>query len=751
MSRLLAQTNRWRQFKDQAVAVLIRIGGLSIIFVVILIFIYLLYKVLPLVLPADISSPESIEHQHNRQFLYAGVNEYADILFQMHRDGTIEYWYRNTPTQTTEPPLSRQQRLNVDEGIHITAHSFIDFAQNQVIVALSDGTVMKLNHDFEVNYVGDQRISLPKLSEPWGDALLLNTAKPITGIAAGESDYELIIAAVSGGRLQLFEFDKQKNLFGQIAFQPQGVQELMIDHAVDHVLINDDLRWLFVLSNTGDLSAFKLYAEDVNHSRLTFKVTERGEQVTAVNWLLGKQTLLIGTSLGQIKSWFNVRPSGLDSPEKIPSYIRTITAFAGTPVTHLVSLRQSRVILATSADGQLSGFFGTTGDELFKFNHANAIQALTTNNDGSHLFFVDDTGEWFNVQKKDPHPEISLKTLWGKIQYEGYSDAEFIWQSSASSQDFEPKYSLTPLVFGTIKAAFYAMLFAIPLAIWGAIYTAFFIGKRTRRVIKPAIEIMEALPTVILGFLAGLWLAPFVESNLLGVCLAFVLIPSVILVLAYWSAKLPMPVQRMLYFNQVEHRAMALIPWVILVTLVSLFIAEPIQEAFFSGDFRHYLTQQWGIDYNQRNALVVGMVMGFAVIPTIFAITEDAIYSVPKHLVNGSLAMGATLWQTLSRVVLPTASPGIFSAVMIGFGRAVGETMIVLMATGNTPVMSVNIFEGMRTLAANIAVEMPESAIDSSHFRILFLAALVLFLFTFFFNTLAETVRQRLKKRYSEL
>jgi phosphate transport system permease protein len=102
-------------------------------------------------------------------------------------------------------------------------------------------------------------------------------------------------------------------------------------------------------------------------------------------------------------------------------------------------------------------------------------------------------------------------------------------------------------------------------------------------------------------------------------------------------------------------------------------------------------------------------------------------------------------------VILPTASPGIFSALMIGMGRAVGETMIVLMATGNTPIMDVNIFEGMRTLAANIAVEIPESEVDSTHYRILFLAALVLFMFTFVVNTAAEVVRERLRAKYGEI
>ena len=171
----------------------------------------------------------------------------------------------------------------------------------------------------------------------------------------------------------------------------------------------------------------------------------------------------------------------------------------------------------------------------------------------------------------------------------------------------------------------------------------------------------------------------------------------------------------------------------------------------FHGSLRDWFSREFGVNYDQRNALVVGVAMGFAVIPTIFSIAEDAIFSVPKHLTVGSLALGATTWQTMTRVVLLTASPGIFSAVMIGMGRAIGETMIVLMATGNTPVMDFSVFQGLRTLAANVAVEMPESEVDSTHYRVLFLAALVLFTATFVFNTLAEIVRQRLREKYSSL
>jgi phosphate transport system permease protein len=359
-----------------------------------------------------------------------------------------------------------------------------------------------------------------------------------------------------------------------------------------------------------------------------------------------------------------------------------------------------------------------------------------------------ENGKVLRIDVDNEHPEVSWAVLWDKVWYESYDEPEYIWQSSASNNDFEPKYSLMPLAFGTLKAAFYAMLLGAPLAICGAIYTAYFMSQSLRGKIKPLIELMEALPTVILGFLAGLWLAPFLESNLTSVFTLLLFLPIGILISSFVYTRLP-PSWRFAVPDGWE--GALLIPVVMFIGWACVASNGHVEYLFFDGDMRAWVTNDLGISFDQRNALVVGIAMGFAVIPTIFSITEDAIFSVPKHLSNGSLALGATRWQTLVGVVLPTASPGIFSALMIGLGRAVGETMIVLMATGNTPIMDLNIFEGMRTLAANIAVEVPEAEVDSSHYRVLFLAALVLFSFTFMVNTVAEIVRQRLRQKYGQI
>jgi phosphate transport system permease protein len=334
------------------------------------------------------------------------------------------------------------------------------------------------------------------------------------------------------------------------------------------------------------------------------------------------------------------------------------------------------------------------------------------------------------------------------VWYESYAAPVQAWQSSAATSDFEPKFSLTPLSFGTLKGAFYAMVVSLPLAILGAIFTGYFMAPRMRNLVKPSIEVMEALPTVILGFLAGLWLAPFVETHLPGIFAVLLLLPVGILLAAYGWFRLP---ARWRHIVPEGWEAALLIPVVIVIGAFAVWVSQPLEVAFFGGDMPQWLSNRLGIRYEQRNSLVVGLAMGFAVTPTIFSIAEDAIFSVPRQLTTGSLALGATPWQTLASVVLLTASPGIFSAVMIGLGRAVGETMIVLMATGNTPVLDFDIFSGFRALSANIAVEMPESEVDSTHYRVLFLAGLVLFLFTFAVNTVAELVRQRLRRKYSSL
>jgi phosphate transport system permease protein len=252
----------------------------------------------------------------------------------------------------------------------------------------------------------------------------------------------------------------------------------------------------------------------------------------------------------------------------------------------------------------------------------------------------------------------------------------------------------------------------------------------------------------VIGFIAGLWLASRVEAHLVPVLLLLVFLPlfgtaGVLL----WDRLPPGLLRRLKPGTEVA----VILPLLLLGGYLALQVGPWAEGGAFGGDLKAWLARALGLVYDQRNSIVVGLAMGFAVIPIIFTISEDAFSSVPPHLTAASLALGASRWQTATRVVLPTASPGIFSAIMVGFGRAVGETMIVLMATGNTPLLDWSPFNGMRTLSANIAVEIPEAAYGGTLYRVLFLSACFLFLMTFFVNTVAELVRQRLRDKYKAI
>jgi phosphate transport system permease protein len=613
-----------------------------------------------------------------------------------------------------------------------------------VAVAFESGQVKLLQHHYKTDFSAgiEQRTIKPSLDFPYGkDTRELMPDGGISGLALSDSESELVLAAAgTGGRVRVEWSEKQENfLSGEITLET-SVKSLNVDFEITAISISDDHRWLYLGDGDGRVHFIKTAGmQEIQ----VLQVSNAG--ISSMNMLLGGISLLAGDANGRITQLFPVR--GEDNEYSL-EIIRRFEGKQG-PIERIIPEQRRKGFISVDTSGKLVIYHSTAARLVLQHQLAGGLPSalalaprasglLAINRDGSADFMVID----------NEHPEVSFSSLWSKVWYENYSQPEYIWQSSASNNNFEPKFSLTPLAFGTLKAALYAMLFALPLALAGAAFTAYFMSPALRRLVKPTIEIMAALPTVILGFLAGLWFAPFLEENLAGVFTLMLVVPSGLLLFAWFWTRAEWAIKD---YVKEGWEPVLLLPVLVLLAALSIELAGPLQYLFFDGDLRTWLNREAGISYDQRNAMVVGCAMGFAVIPTIFSIAEDAIYGVPKSLSDGSLALGATPWQTMVRVVLPTASPGMFSAVMIGLGRAVGETMIVLMATGNTPIMDWNLFEGMRTLAANIAVEMPESAMNSSHYRILFLAALVLFMFTFVVNTGAELIRQRLREKYSSL
>lgn len=744
-SSRIRNRRKFRAFKDAFARRAIAVGGWSVIVAITLIFFYLMYEVMPLFKSASIeqeSSFELPESARSSRLLTMFAEEQNEIAGLLTETGQLHFINAHTGA-----PLSQQQ-LPLSDA-QISSVKVKTPGDDTLLLGLSNGTAIAASTTFKVQFDAQgERLGVePSVTQLFnGKAITLDPqGRAIHYITEqGAPEGKLLAGLVDDGQVVMSLLRQRTNFMtGEVQ---ESLEPINFPSATpyERILLAPDHHYTFALRNNGRLDVYNsrnLKAIELIH---TLTLVEPGQQVTQMVFQLAQQSLLVSDSQGQITQYFMVR----DEHGQQLTKIRTLK-LGDAPIKILEAEQRRKGFVAIDSTGRV-GIFNTTAEKT-------AIDAPVLQGEpllatlaprASMLLVQDAQGVFKRYAIDNPHPETSLKSLWGKVWYEGYSEPQYTWQSSSASNEFEPKFSLTPLAFGTLKAAFYAMLLSVPLAICGAMYTAYFMAPAVRTKIKPVIELMEALPTVILGFFAGLFLAPFMESHLPGVFAVLVIVPLGIMTFGFVWAQLP---ARIRYWVPDGWHVVVLIPLVIFLAWLSFALSQPMELLFFKGDMRNWLSNDLGISFDQRNAMVVGFAMGFAVIPTIYSIAEDALFGVPKSLSHGSLALGATPWQTLVKVVLPTASPGIFSAVMIGMGRAVGETMIVLMATGNTPIMNANIFEGMRTLAANIAVEMGESALGSSHYRILFLAALVLFLFTFVVNTLADVVRQRLRKKYSTL
>ncbi len=736
----LQRKRRIRALKDRLARWYVSIGGLAVLGAITLIFFYLAYVVMPLFSGAEVEARDAQKPawlSSQGEALVLSVEEQNKVAMRLNRDGLVQFF------ALKDGAALNQVQLPLPAGASITSVSQDQPGSRRIALGLSNGQALVFEHAYKVTYPNDVKTITPGLVYPFGETPISLDAqgRALEHVAISQNGDSLMLSASIGRELQLLSIAREENMMtGEVSLEEERIALPQLAEPIKALSIDPRQQWLYVFNGKATADVFDLRNKSLNGR---YKLLSGEAEVTAVSPLLGGISLMVGDSKGGIAQWFMVR----DADGK--AELTRIRGFqlGDSAVTQILPEERRKGFIALDADGQMGLYHSTAHRTLLTEQVAEgaAVAALSPR---ANRVLVESDGQLQRFLVDNPHPEISWSALWGKVWYESYDEPKYVWQSTSANTDFEPKLSLSPLTFGTLKAAFYAMLLAAPLAICAAIYTAYFMAPAMRRKVKPVIELMEALPTVILGFFAGLFLAPYVEGHLPGIFSLLLLTPVGVLAAAYGWSRLP---ERIRLLVPDGWEAALLIPVILLVGAFSLSMSGHLENWFFGGDMRLWISNDLGIPFDQRNALVVGLAMGFAVIPNIFSIAEDAVFSVPKSLTQGSLALGATPWQTLTRVVILTASPGIFSALMIGLGRAVGETMIVLMATGNTPVMEFNIFEGLRTLAANVAVEMPESEVGSSHYRVLFLAALVLLSFTFVMNTLAEVIRTRLRKKYASL
>lgn len=733
--------SRKRRIKDKLAKYGVTTGGALVLVALLLIFFYLLYVVKPIFNGATMEPTASFTLPVVGKTAWLGVEEQNEIGYRFSDKGQVNFFAVQGDGKVKVGQVLGQAQVKGD----ITAVAPPAPGQKLIAYGFADGKAQVVQPYFKVSYPNDVRVIEPSLQSPFGEEPVVvdPQGKALTLMVFEATKDKMATAAVTAdGRGVMAVMSGEENfLSGDIEWSAQNYSIPSLPRHVDQMLLTPNLRILFVREGNR-LSVYDIHNLNDISLRDVMEINAPNANVTRVELLSGASSLLVGNDNGVISQWFEVARDG-------KRQFTQIRDFKGDgAVAQLTPEHFRKGFISADKEGTVS-FFHATGETklLSEKVEGGALSALAIS--PRHNVLLMQQGEAFKLfAVENEHPEVTWSALWQQVWYEGYPEPQYVWQSTSASNDFEAKLSLMPLVFGTLKASFYAMVFAVPLGVAGAIYTAYFMSAGLRKYVKPTVEIMAALPTVILGFLAGLWLAPIIEGALPGVVLLLILLPMGMLLTALiWNY---LPERGKSWLPEGWH-AILLIPVLLLIGWGAFAVSPLIENAFMHGDSRIWLTHEMGIKFDQRNSLVVGIAMGFAVIPTIFSIAEDAVFSVPKHLTQGSLALGATPWQTLSRVVILTASPGIFSAVMMGLGRAVGETMIVLMATGNTPIMDFSMFQGLRTLAANIAVEMPESEVGSSHYRVLFLAAFVLFVFTFLFNTLAEFIRQRLREKYSSL
>jgi phosphate transport system permease protein len=737
--RVLAANTRIQRVKrlDRIATAGITLGGLLIIVGVLFMFLFILAEAWPIfrpargqslgVVPLEAAGADTVA---GRKPLAVGIDEYQRYLYAVQDDAQVAFF------RTRDGALARVLPVTGLSGARVTAASR-STTGDSLGLGTADGRAALVQVRFLPRYE-EQRLADLDLELRERGVLDLDPARrPIREIDYHERDgVAVAVALVADDEILLARRNEDDGRDQRETLRTRDGER------ITHLRLGRTDS-LVAATERGRLYFWELVPE----VRLAEVRSVASRPITAIEWMIGGNTLLVGDAGGQVSAWFRVRQREEDTDlvlVKAHEY-----AGQGVAIRAIGPSPRDRSFVTGGADGSLVLRHGTSQRRLLAFEATGqpVERALVTPKADGVIVLRGD-GRLARYEIENPHPEVSWAALLRRIWYEGYPRPEYVWQSTGASDDFEPKFSLVPLVFGTIKGTLYAMLFAVPLAVMAALYTSQFAHPTIRQRVKPTVEIMAALPSVVIGFIAGLWLASRVERHVVPALLMLAVLPAFGTAGVIAWERLP----HRLRFRLKPGTELTLI--VPLLALGGLFAAQagPLLEgALFGGDFRAWLSTALDLVYDQRNSLVVGLAMGFAVIPIIFTISEDSFSSVPSHLTAASLALGASRWQTALRVVLPTASPGVFSAIMVGFGRAVGETMIVLMATGNTPVLDWSIFNGMRTLSANIAVEIPEAPHGGTLYRVLFLAALVLFAMTFVVNTIAELVRQRLRERYRAL
>ncbi len=728
---------------DRLMGWAIRFGGIAVIVAVFGIFYFIGKEVVPLFRSAHVEAKGEAVLPATPGVL--GVDEWGEMPFLYNGGDSVSFIGVESaaPHSIEVPSLA---------GVKVTAFSY-DPVHRRVAVGLDDGRVgsFVVNYGRKYEEGRSSAVEATVESEPWFQVEA--GEGPVTEVSYGDAGSGRVIAvrrgAGEGSSVSILRLGMKRALIGGGKLALLGQDEITAELSAPALMLraSQNGQMVLVASEDGAVAYFQTSASGAS-KRQTFHPFD--EPPRQMDFLFGGVSVVVTSGEGRQEQWSLFRLT--EDSERLFGETSVLPPVGEGPVTFAASQR-NRSFLTGAGDG-LSIRHSTSGKIRWQGDVGIVPVAATLDGKGEHFFIASADGEVRRYEIDDPHPEAGWRAFFGRVWYEGGPGPVYQWQSTGGTDDFEPKLSLMPLIFGSLKGTAYALLFSVPIALLAAVFSAAFLPLHVKRVVKPAMEIMSSLPSVVLGFVAGLYLAPLLEDKVPSVMLTLLALPVAALAVGWAWSRLPIAVR-----NRFEggREWLVVVPFLALAAFVAWSLGPVLESVAFVyrdpatgreiADFRLWWPQATGLKMEQRNSLVLGFMMGFAVIPVIFTIAEDSLSNVPKSLTAAAAALGANRWQVVWTVMLPVASAGIFSALMIGFGRAVGETMIMVMATGNTPLMEWNIFSGMRTLSANIAVELPEAPVGSTHYRTLFLGAVVLFAMTFVMNTAAELLRQRLRER----
>jgi phosphate transport system permease protein len=729
---------------DRLAAMAIRSGGVLVIASVVLILVLIGKEALPLFYPAQAELKQHIDlpaGTDEEEVLAVGVDEYLARVYLIDRDGVFTFMDADAGGA-----VQKKVRVSDAAASEVRAVKMVSSSSGRRLYALQWGSGAVTLELFEFTQKYDEQGQRYSTVSHRRVAEYAPARRGVEDIALAHTDERTtLVRLFTNQEIEIEQQVREKNLFGEESVEEYRIllREIHPD-SLTALELDRSGTTLYLGTAAGGLMRYSL--KKPGEARQLDKVQgfDDHRRITELEIMRGDISLAVGDSRGEVSVWFPA-PTEAGDDHKSLRLIHSLSRHEGS-IASLVASPRNRTLLSIDSEGSVNLDYSTSERHLLTLDSRSAVKQAALAPRGNGLITLHDDGVVNLWTLDNPHPEISLKSLFGKVWYESYSEPEWVWQSSSASDDFESKMSLTPLIFGTLKGTFYAMVFSVPLALLGAIYTSQFGSRRLRERIKPAVEIMAAIPTVIIGFLAALWFAPLLEQKFPAFLLSMLILPLFfVLTLLVWQS-----VRRSAWGKYIEsgRELLVLLPVLVLAGALAFQLGPWLEASAFGGSFKQWLYNELGVRYDVRNSIVISFALGFAVIPIIFTMSEDALSNVPASHKAASMALGASRWQTVWRVVLPSASPGIFAAIMIGLGRAVGETMIVLMATGNTPIMDFSIFNGMRPLSANIAVEIPEAPQGDTLYRVLFLSAVLLFAMTFVLNTAAEMVRHRLRKKY---